>query len=59
MERNDWNIFEFGNSDLLMGMLRNLVPRQKSYFSDHLREIIVRSVVRVMDNQPLRLIKSR
>ena len=59
VEKNNRSIFEFGNSDLLMTMAWDLVPELKRYFPDHWREIIAISVVRVMDNQPLRLVKSR
>ena len=58
-EKNNRSIFEFGNSELLMAMAWDLVPELKRRFPDHWREIIAMSVVRVMDNQPLRLMKSR
>ena len=59
VEKNNRSIFEFGNSELLMTMAWDLVPELKRHFPDHWKEIIAMSVVRVMDNQPLRLIKSR
>ena len=59
VEKNERSIFEFGNSELLMTMAWDLVPDLKRRFPDHWREIIAMFVVRVMDNQPLRLIKSR
>ena len=40
-------------------LLRDLVPELKRHFPDHWKEIIAMSVVRVMDNQPLRLLKIR
>ncbi len=58
VEKNNRSIFEFGNSELLMTMAWDLVPELKRRFPDHWREIIAISVVRVMDSQPLKLIKS-
>ena len=59
VEKNNRSIFEFGNSELLMTLAWDLVPELKRRFPDHWKEIVAISVVRVMDNQPLRLVKSR
>ena len=59
VEKNNRSIFEFGSSELLMTMAWDLVPELKRRFPDHWKEIVAISLVRVMDNQPLKLIKSR
>ncbi len=59
VEKNNRSIFEFGSSELLMTMAWDLVPELKRLFPDHWKEIEGISVVRAMDNQPLKLIKSR
>ena len=59
VEKNNRSIFEFGSSELLMTIAWDLVPELKRRFPDHWKEIVAISVVRVMDNQPLELMKSR
>ena len=59
VEKNNRSIFEFGSSELLMAIAWDLVPELKRRFPDHWKEIVAISVVRVMDNQPLELMKSR
>ncbi|EQD75300.1 transposase (IS4), partial [mine drainage metagenome] len=59
VEKNRQSIHEFGNSELVLGILDGITPELKKCFPDHWKDIIAMSAVRSMDPVPIRLMKSR
>jgi len=58
VEKNKRSIYEFGNSLLLLSVIRDIVPELKRYFPDHYKEIVAMSMIRAQDNKPIRYMKS-
>ncbi|MCW6168995.1 MAG: hypothetical protein LVQ96_03845 [Thermoplasmatales archaeon] len=58
MEKNRRSIYEFGNFELLLSAVKDIVPELKHYFLDHWPEIIAMSMIRAQDPKPTRYMKS-
>jgi transposase len=58
IEKNRRSIYEFGNSQLLLSMIGEIVPELKHCFPDHWTEIVAMSMIRCHDNKPIRYMKS-
>ena len=58
IEKNRRSIYEFGNSQLLLSMIREIVPELKHCFPDHWTEIVAMSMIRCNDNKPIRYMRS-
>ena len=58
IEKNRRSIYEFGNSQLLLSMIREIVPELKHCFPDHWTEIVAMSMIRCHDNKPIRYMRS-
>lgn len=52
-------VFEYGNSQLLLSISRELISALESSFYDRWKEIFALSCVRVLGNVPLKLVKDR
>jgi len=58
-KNNIRSIFEYGNAKLLYNLLHELINPLKENFPNHYREIIAMSIIKVINQTPLRLMKTR
>ena len=58
VEKNRRSIYEFGNSEILLSVIRDVIPELKHHFPDHWTEIIMKSMIRTHDPTPIRYTKS-
>ena len=58
VEKNRRSIYEFGNSELLLSVVKEIMPELRHHFPDHWKEIIAMSMIRCQDPRPIRYMRS-
>jgi len=58
VEKNRRTIYEFGNSELLLHAIKDILPELKRCFPDHWPEIMALSMIRAQDPGPISYVKS-
>ena len=58
VEKNRRSIYEFGNSELLLSVVKDIMPELRHHFPDHWAEIVAMSMIRCQDPRPIRYMRS-
>ena len=58
VEKNRRSIYEFGNSELLLSVIKDIMPELRHHFPDHWKEIIAMSMIRCQEPGPIRYMRS-
>jgi transposase len=58
VEKNRRSIYEFGNSELLLSVVKEIMPELRHHFPDHWKEIVAMSMIRCQDPIPIRYMRS-
>ncbi len=59
VEKNRISIYEYANSELLLESLDTIIPNLKRYFPYIYENIIAMSIIKTINNVPIRLMKSQ